>query len=128
MDTMHTEQALLTAGFVPTWRTDRLIYGGFLVTPEENGDTLVSYVLGGYVNAPERTNRETVGEQISLMERALSRQGWKVTMFEPTEGDAFWLRVTAEDAEYQLPGETEEAFLGRKETEADRAAWAAQDQ
>jgi hypothetical protein len=62
-----------------------------------------------------------------LMEKALSRKGWKVTLFEPTEGADFWLKVTSEDAEYQLPGETEDDYFERMETRSDRAAWSRQD-
>lgn len=130
MDTQHTEQALMNAGFAPHVKHPErpaLVYGGFKVTPEDNGDSKITYVLGGYVGAPQRENRKTVGEQISLMEAALSRQGWKVTMFEPEEGSDFSLRVIAEDAAYQLPGETEEAYFGRMETAADRTAWSRQD-
>jgi hypothetical protein len=129
VDTQHIEQALLNAGFTATTQRPGIIYGGFLVNPEDNGDVLVTHVAGEFTGQRVDTThrRKITKRSIGQMEKALSRQGWKVTMFEPTEGSAFWLRVTAEDAAYQLPGETAEAYLDRRETESDRAAWAAQD-
>jgi flavodoxin len=120
----------MNAGFAPHYKNPErpaLVYGGFKVTREDNGDSKIVYVLGGYVGAPERENRKTVCEQMRLMEKALSRKGWKVTLFEPTEGADFWLKVTSEDAEYQLPGETEDDYFERMETRSDRAAWSRQD-
>jgi hypothetical protein len=129
VDTQHTEQALMNLGFLPVTRNNGHTYGGFEVTREDNGDSKIVYVLAtGTDSIPAPVRRTTVGAYISRMERELSRKGWKVTMFEPTEGADFWLKVTAEDAAYQLPGETEEAYFERMETASDKAAWAAQDQ
>lgn len=130
MNPLHTEQALLDAGFVPTHQTPGITYGGFQVTMEDNGDSKVVHVPGEFTGAPVNTThrRKMAGSAIRRMERELSRQGWKVTMFEPTEGSGFWLRVQAEDAAYQLPGETEEAYFERMETASDKVAWAAQGQ
>lgn len=129
MDTQHTEQALFDLGYVPAYTgTTGHTYGGFKVTEEENGDSKIVYVLStGTDRLAIEARRSTVRSHMRNMERDLSRKGWKVTSFEPDTDLEFWLKVKAEDAEYQLPGETEEAYLNRKETESDRAAWSRQD-
>lgn len=129
MNPMHTAQALLNLGFLPVTRRSGITYGGFQVTREDNGDSTIVYVLAtGADRLPVSVRRATVGSYINRMERELSRKGWKVTMFRPDDGIGFFLTVAAEDADYQLPGETEDDYLERMETASDRAAWAAQDQ
>jgi hypothetical protein len=105
-----------------------VVYGGFEVSREGNGDSKIVYVLAtGAERFSLQVRRATVGSRMARMERELSRKGWKVTMFQPDTGDGFWLKVAAEDADYQLPGETEEEYFNRMETRADRAAWYDQD-
>jgi hypothetical protein len=92
------EQALMDAGFLPTTQRPGIVYGGFKITPEDNGDTKIVHVPGEFTGMRLDTTerRETVGRCISQMERELSRKGFRVTMFQPDEGADFWLKVTGQ--------------------------------
>jgi hypothetical protein len=101
MITVETvEQALMDAGFAPTTHRPGIVYGGFKVTPEDDGVIKVTHVMGEYTGmrtTPIAHRRKNVGSAVSRMERELSRKGFKVTMFQPDEGTGFWLRVRPKD-------------------------------
>jgi hypothetical protein len=92
--TEQVEQALMDAGFVPFMRDGGIVYGGFQVTSEDNGGTKITYVLAtGTERISLQVRRDTVGAYFQRMERALSRAGYTVIMFEPDEGTDYRLTI-----------------------------------
>lgn len=90
------EQALMDAGFLASVKRPGVVYGGFQAVLEDSGDVRVTHAVGEYTGSPVEDGehrRRLVGSAVSRMERELSRKGWLVTMFEPVEGDGFWLLV-----------------------------------
>lgn len=94
LTTERIEQELMDAGFVPALQTDYMVAGGFVVA-EEGDRVVVTYLSSRYgsLEAPIGGQRSHVAYVMCQMERALSKLGHSVIMFEPEEGTEYRLTL-----------------------------------